>query len=183
MMEVYWGFFVGGVLLALVIVLFGDVLDGMLDGLLDFLSLEFGEVLNPMILVGGVTVFGGAGILLTQYTSLQPIPVAICALLLAVFCSLLVYFLYVQPMKQAENSTAFSIKELAGKIGEIITSVPSHGYGEILIRVGAGMTNQIAASFDQEEIPSGARVVVIEVKDNVLYVSPFTEGIHHNQSF
>lgn len=181
MTEVYWGFFAGGVILAFVIVLFGDVLDGMLDGMLDgvldFLSLEFGEILNPMILVGGATVFGGAGILLTEYTAMQPVPIAVCALLLAVFCSLLVYFLYIKPMKKAENSTAFSIRELSGKIGEIITPVPSHGYGEILIRVGAGMTNQIAASFDHEEIASGTRVVVVEVKDNVLYVSPFTEGI------
>lgn len=40
----------------------------------------------------------------------------------------------------------------------------------MLIKIGAGNTNQIAASSDGEDIPAGTRVVVAEIKDGVLYV-------------
>jgi hypothetical protein len=83
-------------------------------------------------------------------------------------------------MQQSENSTGFSMEDLNGKIGEITIPVPETGYGEVMIRIGGGNTIQIAASFDKEEIPSGARVVVIKSGDGVLYVSQFTSDDNFN---
>jgi membrane protein implicated in regulation of membrane protease activity len=88
----------------------------------------------------------------------------------AVLISLLVYAAYVRPMQNAENSVAFSMNDLIGKIGEIIVPIPAGGYGEVLMKAGAGQTNQIAASFEGDEIETGARVVTVEVKDHTLYV-------------
>ena len=44
--------------------------------------------------------------------------------------------------------------------------------GQVMIRMGAGNTCEPAASFDGDAIPSGSQVVVIEVRDHILYVSP-----------
>jgi len=88
----------------------------------------------------------------------------------AVLLSSLVYFAYVKPMKGAESSTGFSVQDLIGKIGEVIVPIPAKGCGEVLIKIGAGNTNQIAASSDGEDIPAASRVVVAEVKEGVLYV-------------
>jgi len=93
------------------------------------------------------------------------------SLLVAIVVSLCIYFLYVKRMRDAENSTGFSITELAGRIGEVSAAIPSDGYGEVVIKTGVGVTNQIAASFDKEELPAGTRIVVVEVKDDTLYVS------------
>ncbi len=79
-------------------------------------------------------------------------------------------------MEYADNSTAFSIQELEGKVGEVITTLPPKGYGEVLIPVGSGHTNQIAASLDQQEIPQGKKVIVVKVKDHTLYVTPWEEA-------
>jgi membrane-bound ClpP family serine protease len=65
--------------------------------------------------------------------------------------------------------------EHVGKLGEVITPIPQDGYGEILLKVGAGITNEIAGSYDGIEIEAGVRVVVVEVEDSVLYVSKFDE--------
>ena len=51
---------------------------------------------------------------------------------------------------------------MEGKPGEVIVPIPATGYGEVIVRVGpAGVTSQIAASFDGEPIAAGDRVVVV----------------------
>jgi hypothetical protein len=54
-----------------------------------------------------------------------------------------------------------------------LTSIPAEGLGEVLITMVGGTTNHMAASIDREAIREGTRVVVIDVRDHVLYVTPF----------
>lgn len=171
MLELFWICFIAGIVLSLVIVIFGEVLDGVLEGALEFLSLDGPEFLHPITLVGGMTAFGGAGILLTHWGWFTPAMTVIAALLVSVFISMLAYFIYVKPMRKAENSLAFSSKELAGKIGEVTISIPADGFGEVMIKMGAGNITEIAGSFERKDIPAGAKVVVVEHKDGVSYVS------------
>ncbi|MFD0587949.1 protease [Paenibacillus sp. GCM10027627] len=162
---------IGGILYAVVSVIFGDWLSQALDGVLDFLSIDGPAFLQPMTLVGGITVFGGAGLLMSKYSGLSGALVLLFAFLIAVVASIAVFFLYVKPMENSENSIAFSIRSLEGSLGEVIVPIPESGYGEVLVKVGAGFTNQIASSFDKRTIPAGARIVVVEVVDGVLQVS------------
>ncbi len=53
--------------------------------------------------------------------------------------------------------------------------LPASGYGEVLIRIGAGNTNQIAVSNDNVALAAGTQVVVTDVKDRILYVSNYQE--------
>ncbi|MFC4766662.1 hypothetical protein [Effusibacillus consociatus] len=103
MTELYWGCLAGGILFAAITVFFGDVLSGIFDGMFDFLSADF---LEPMVVIGGITGFGGAGILLSQYTSLTTMAVFVLSFLLAILLAIIVYFGYVKPMKNSENSTS-----------------------------------------------------------------------------
>lgn len=171
MEELYWSCLAGGILFTLVTVVLGDLVSHALHGALDFLSMDY---LNPTVLAAGITVFGGAGIMLTEYWPLPAVLVFIAAFLLAAGAGYLLARYYVKPMKETENSTAYSMKGLSGRIGEVITSIPSGGgCGEVLLKVGAGNTNHIAASFDGSAIQAGTRVVIVEVKDHTLYVSRF----------
>jgi len=175
MIDFYWGCFAAGILFAVISLIFGDILGDILDGIFDAISFDQVDFIHPMVIVGGITVFGGSGILLSQYTRLEPSMTVWLSLFNALVISVIVYFAYVKPMKNSENSTGFSVQDLVGKIGEVVTTVPGNGCGEILIRIGAGNTNQIAASLDGEELLTGTRVVVGEVKDHVLYVFPYEE--------
>lgn len=175
MHGVYWGCLLGGSIFALVTLIFGDILGDVLGGIADALSSDHLDFIQPMVIVGAITVFGGAGIMLSNYTALGALPVLLYSAMAAVLSSAVTYFAYVRPMKRSENSTGFSLRDLVGKIGEITVPVPLQGYGEVMIRAGAGNTNQIAGSLDGEELPSGTRVVVGEVKDNVLYVFRYEE--------
>lgn len=162
-----------GVLYALVSVVLGDLIGGALGGALDFLSLDGHHWFQPVTLAGGVTVFGGAGLLLERYTSLGSGTAVALSLLIAALSSLAIFFLYVKPMENSENSTGYSMRELVGKMGEVLVTIPPAGCGEVLVKVGAGHTNHIAESFDGVPIPSGSRVVIIEVKEGTLSVAEF----------
>ncbi|WP_047150378.1 NfeD family protein [Aneurinibacillus tyrosinisolvens] len=175
MIEVYWGCLIFGALFAIVAIIFGDFIGHLFGGLFDFLPGHSVHFIQPTVVVGAVTVFGGAGIVLTEYSSLSISVIVLLSLLLAVLLSICIYFLYVKPMRNTENSTGFSIQDFVGRIGEVMTPIPPAGYGEILVKMGAGNTHQIAASFDKEAIEAGTRVVIIDVKDDTLLVSRYED--------
>lgn len=172
MEALFWGCLAGGALFAIVTVLLGDVLSGALDGMLDFLSVDF---FKPVVLAAGITVFGGTGLMLVKYTELTALPQVLISLMSAVLVSIAVLFGYVKPMENSENSTGFSMAELAGRIGEVTVPLPETGYGEVMVRVGAGNTLHTASSFDRVPLAAGSRVVVVEVSDGVLRVSELEE--------
>ncbi|WP_445495649.1 hypothetical protein [Photorhabdus sp. SF281] len=169
MIEFYWSCLAGGVLFALIGVVFGDIISSALDGFLDFLSVDF---LQPMVIATAITTLGGAGILFTQYSPFTAIICLIFSLFSALIISIAVFFGYVKPMQNSENSTSFSIQDLQGKIALVSVAIPADGFGEIVVRIGAGNTNQIAASFDTVNIANDTQVVIVEVREGITYVSP-----------
>lgn len=171
MVAFYWGCLAFGALFALISVVLGDILSSAFDGLLDFLSIDF---LQPMVIATAITALGGAGILLTKYSTFSALICLGLAIVIALLLAVAVFFAYVKPMQNSENSTGFSIQDLQGKIGQVTVAIPSSGFGEVLVRIGAGHTNQIAASFDAVNIADGSQVVVVEIREGVAYVSPLT---------
>ncbi|MEK5644571.1 protease [Paenibacillus rhizosphaerae] len=172
METLYWSCLAGGVIFAVVSVVLGDILSHALDGFLDFLSVD---VLKPMVIATAVTVFGGAGILLLRYTNLHQGLSALIAGIGAVAMAGVVYVAYVRPMENSENSTGYSIRELEGRIGEVTIPIPPEGFGEVMVKLGAGNTLHIASSLERLPLPAGTRVVVVDVLDGVLRVTGLEE--------
>jgi membrane-bound ClpP family serine protease len=171
METIFWGCFLTGILFTLASLLFGEVLSGWADTLAGH-PIAF---LQPVVWVGGLTAFGGLGILLLHYSSLSAVIAFLLAAFAAIVLSILIWLFYVKPISRSEISTGFSMRELAGSIGEVTVSIPRIGFGEVMIKAGPGFTNQVAAGFQGAAIAAGLRVVVVEVKDDVLYVSLFDE--------
>lgn len=176
MQTVYWGCLYGGIIFAVITIVFGDILGDAFDGLLDALSFDHLDFLSPMVIVGGITAFGGAGIMLDRLTSLETLIVAIFSMMIATSLSIFVYFIYVKPMKNAENSTGYAMSELTGKIGMVTIPIPEEGFGEVLIKIGAGNTNHIACSCDGEKFAAGTRVVVAGIKDGAVEVIRYQDN-------
>lgn len=61
-------------------------------------------------------------------------------------------------MDKSEMSNGFSMSELPGKIGEITVPIPAQGYGEIMVKFGAGNSLHTAASFEQLSSRPGLRL-------------------------
>jgi len=180
MEALFWACLIGGIVYSVVTIVFGDILGDALDGLLDFLP-DGLDWLHPMTVVGGITVFGGAGLMLGHYTDLAVWGVVAFALLAAVVIGAGVYFFYVRPMRATESSTGYSMVEMPGKLAEVLVPIPADGYGEVMLRMGAaGVTNRMAASFDGVPVEAGAQVVVVEVRDGTLYVSKLDSDFSSN---
>ncbi|MDX1530366.1 MAG: NfeD family protein [Rhodothermales bacterium] len=173
MLTVYWACLLGGLGFTLLALLFGDALDGVLDGFdLDF---DGPGLLDPLSLVGGVAAFGAAGVVLTEAAELAAPLAAGAAAVIGLALAVVMHVAYVRPMKRGENSTGFSVEEYRGKLGEVITAIPARGYGEVLVKMGTANTFRTAASFDETPIARGTAVVVVEVRDGDLLVAPFEE--------
>ncbi|MFD2703025.1 NfeD family protein [Paenibacillus shunpengii] len=168
METLYWACLIGGAIFALVSVLFGDLFDGLLEGSFELAGVEF---LNSTVIASAITTFGGAGILLMKYTELNTAGHVLLSLLFGILGALTVFFAYIRPARNSEVSTGFSMRELAGKIGEITVPVPEKGYGEVMIKLVSGNTLHTASSFEAKPIMAGTRVVVVEVADGVLRVA------------
>jgi membrane protein implicated in regulation of membrane protease activity len=173
MIEIFWGCLIGGALFAVVSLVAGDVFNHGLDSITDALSFDHLDFLHPTTIASAVTTFGGVGVLLARYTSLQTVPMLSVAIAVSLMIAVALHFVYVKPMRNSENSVGFSMREFTGQIGRITIPIPATGYGEVMIRMGAGNSCQVAASHDGEWIPAGTQVVVVDVIENVLYVSRF----------
>ena len=174
MTTIYWFCLGGGFAFTLLLFVLGDLLEGALDALDGALeAVDIGSALDPMSFVGGVTVFGGVGLVLDAYAELGTTPEVAIAASVAVLIALVMHFAYVKPMKASENSTGFSQAEYVGKVGEVGTTIPASGFGEVYVQMGASTTFQTAASFEGVEIPAGTPVVVVESdRDGTLRVAP-----------
>ncbi|WP_456275948.1 protease [Bacillus sp. AK128] len=172
-LELYWGCLITGIIFTLLTVIFDDFLGNMMEGILDALTFDLPGFFNTTVLMSALTSLGGAGILLTLYTSFSPVIVFILALCCGFVLSVLFYLFYVKPMENTENSIGFSVQDFVGMVGEVTVPIPEKGYGEIVLSIGGGSSNQIAASFDEIGIPSGSKALVIEIKDGTLLVSPY----------
>ncbi len=175
MPTVYWFCLGGGLVVSVALFLIHDYLGDALDGAFDALDID--GFLDPLSLVAGVSVFGGAGVLLDAYTGLGTPPTVAISVAVALLFAVGMHLVYVAPMKRSENSTAFSVREYAGRTGELTTSLTATGHGEVIVRMGASTTFQTARSFTGDPIPVGARVVVVEVTpDGTLLVAPVDEA-------
>lgn len=173
MATLFWICFLIGVLYTIVVVIFGDVIASAVDASLEWLQLDNLPIIQPLTLIGGLSIFGGAGILLQNYTALTAISIIMLSLSIGIVGMILLYFLYLKPMENAENSIGYSIKELVGKEAIVVTPIPIEGFGEVMIKTVGGMINHIAASYDNQYIAAENHVVVVEVVDGVLHVAEF----------
>jgi membrane-bound ClpP family serine protease len=175
MLEFFWGCLIGGAIFSIFQLLAGDLFHHGIDGAGHEVAGHHLDWLHPTTIVGGITAFGGAGVILLRYTDLEAWPAVVMAVAIATVISAALHFLYVRPMRNSENSIGFSMNEYVGMIGEVTIPIPGKGCGEVMVRMGAANTCQIATSFNSEWISTGRRVVVIEAHSDLLVVSPYEE--------
>ncbi len=172
MYEVYWGCLVAGIAFGLFSLLFGDGVSDAFDGLTDGLGVDGFDFLHPMTILSAIVVFGGSGVLLSDYTGLSASGVALLSAATGVLFSILSFFVYVRPMRRTESSLGYSVRELVGRTAEVTIPVPASGHGEIEIRIGPQVIYQIASSWDGSDIPSETTVVIVSFDDGVASVTP-----------
>lgn len=155
----------------------------IISGCLTILYLFFGDMLegigeatgflNPVLILAFITFFAAGGFIFEKVTSLNSFIIMFISAGISVLLDVLLNVFVLVPMKSAEQSLSYTEKSLEGRIGKIIIPIPQQGFGEVVIESSSGMISKPAASFDDVQIPEGAEVLIIEVRDSVLYVVPY----------
>ncbi|WP_063593839.1 hypothetical protein [Peribacillus frigoritolerans] len=143
-------------------ILFNDIFSG----------LELPDIFNPTLIFSFLTVFFASGFLLESLSGLNAGLCAGISLIISFTIVTLLNVFVLIPISSAEESLTFHDNDLRGRIGRVLTSIPVDGFGEVLIESISGSIAKTAASYKNEGIVSDTKVLIIEVKNGVVYVMP-----------
>ena len=144
--------------------LFADMADGMAEGIPFF---------DPAVILAFITFTAASGYLLEIFSDLSHFIIFLTGIVLSFICTALLYYFFLVPLRSAETSLAYTEDSLAGQTGRVITPIPMDGFGEVLIETVGGNIHKRAASYNQEDIPYGQEILVIEVVNGTLYVQAY----------
>jgi membrane-bound ClpP family serine protease len=158
------GLIVGGTLTFLY-VLFGDLLEGIFE------AVSEGPI-NPTVVLAFITIFSAMAFLLEKFTSIHSLIILLASMVTALILVTVLNVFVLIPLSQAEATLAYSDTDLKGRVGKVITAIPTDGFGEVLLEGYGGNIAKTAVSFENEAISYGTKVLVIEVRDGALHVLP-----------
>ncbi|NBJ70424.1 MULTISPECIES: NfeD family protein [Clostridia] len=153
--------------LTIIYMLFGDVLEGI------------GEVLpiaNPILILAFITFFSATGYLLETLTSMSSFLIIITAIFIALILDTILHVFILIPLASAEESLGYTEDSLIGRVGKIIIPIPADGYGEVVIESKSGRISKPVTAYHNQPIPEGAEVLILEIKEGVLYVEPYDKN-------
>ncbi|MBN1955348.1 MAG: hypothetical protein JW900_09895 [Anaerolineae bacterium] len=129
--------------------------------------------LSPITLATFVTVFGGSGVLLNNFTAVSPLLSLLISTVNGLAVAGVMFLLYARLLAGLQASSEVEVGELVGKVGEVIAPIPAGKVGEIALVVrGSRMTATARSAEEGRAIARGAVVVVTQVVGNVVEVKP-----------
>ncbi|MCY9369211.1 NfeD family protein, partial [Bacillus spizizenii] len=149
--------------LTLLFVFFGDVFAGLSEGI---------PFLNPTLLLAFFTCFSASGYIGELILPLSSLLIALLSCILSIMLVVLLHIFVLVPLSSAEESLVYKEDDLRGRVGKVITAVPVDGFGEVVIEGIGGTISKSAVSFDNEQISYGTAVLVVDVNNGVLSVTP-----------
>ncbi|MFC0187546.1 NfeD family protein [Fictibacillus aquaticus] len=150
--------------LTLLYVLLGDVIEAAADWL------------NPALLLSFFTFLSAAGYLLESLTSLNSFVIMGASVVSAGILAAMLHVFVLVPVSTAEESLAYQESDLRGRKGRVLTGIPVDGFGEILIHGISGHISKTAVSIDNQTIPEGTEVLVIEAEKGIAKVMPYEQA-------
>jgi membrane protein implicated in regulation of membrane protease activity len=165
---------VGGVLL-LIMVVFDDILGGLLDGF----GFDIGGTSVTPVLLGFIGMFGAGGLLATQVLGIHGWQAAVVGVISGAAGAVLAGALF-GFLKRSESAEPFKIEDLVGGSAYVSVGIPANRFGSVLVKA-EGQTHEFAATAERD-IPTGRTVTVAGVAGSAVIVvdeehaAPAAEG-------
>ena len=144
-----------GIALLLIALLFGDLLDGVLDAI----NLE-GGILSTEVIASFLAAFGFGGALMAGAVGTSAPIAAVAGLGFGALAGTGAFAFTRAVMGMRTDPTPRSV-DLVGKLGTVVTRVPAGGLGEVVLHVH-GQRLKVSAKAEAP-IPSGTEIVVVSV--------------------
>lgn len=136
---------------------------------------KFTILLNPLVAVSFLTVFGGLGIMGVKFTEWSSIIVFAGSLAAGIALSVTLYNFVAKPIYRSENSSDVSREKLIGIPAEVTTDILENGYGTIMYTVNSIKYTGPAKHIDDKLVKQGQRVVICKIENNTFFVSELSE--------
>lgn len=136
----------------------------------------FAVLINPLVAVSFLTVFGGIGILGTNYFKWLDVMTFIVAAAAGIVCSTLLYNFVAKPIYRSENTSNVSREMLIGTAAEVTTDILANGFGTISYTVNSLKFNAPSKHIEGKSVKQGQKVVICEIKDNVFYITELSNN-------
>ncbi len=131
-------------------------------------TMDYGGSLNLFTIknfIGFLVGFGWAGVCLHDSIS-NPFVLLFVAILVGCFFVAMFVFIYKQT-RRFEKNGAYNINDCLDKSASVYLRIPAGGQGKGKIQISlGGSVQEIDAITDEDEIPSGRNVKVVEIIDN-----------------
>jgi hypothetical protein len=154
--EIYWSFIAFGVIFAVVSLILGEIIGHWIDGIAHVFHLDHMDFLSPMVVVGGVTAFGAAGLFYNSYFGITGYILVIFAALTAITLSF-AKFGEAAILEMVVQMLPALAEKIAAPIGAIdkITIVDTGGSGGGATKVSKYVTELMATAPDMLKSVSG----------------------------
>jgi len=131
----------------------------------------FAIILNPLVAVSFLTVFGGIGIMGTNLFKWNIIVVFLVALASGIFVSTILYNFVAKPIYASENTSDVSREDLIGTFAEVSTDILANGFGTIKYTVNSIMYTAPARHIEEKAVKQGEKVFICKIEDNTFFIS------------
>lgn len=171
MTGVYLGSFIGGLLLAVRVMMYGVERPRE-----ESATGERSFRLSPAVLVALATVFGGTGYILTRLESGTVVSRMLIAAVLAVLSGFITaYFVKKWWTVTPEHDVDDERYVLQGHVGRVTKPIRADVDGEIAYFIGEQRHTHRARSFDDAALSEGTEVVIERIEDGIAYVEAWVE--------
>lgn len=134
-----------------------------------------GIVLNPLVAVSFLTVFGGMGIMGLRFFKWDAIIVLIVSLISGIFISCMLYNFIAKPIYRSENSSDVSRNQLIGVPAEVTCDILENGFGTIKYTVNSIKYTAPARHIENKPVKQGEKVFICKIEDNVFFISELSK--------
>lgn len=135
-----------------------------------FLS-SFSFLINPTVVVSFLTVFGGLGILGTNYFKGLTVLIFLVSLISGIIIAFLLYRFVAIPLYNSENSTDVTREDLIGVTAEVSSEILENGFGKIAYTVNSIRYTAPAKHIEDKDVKQGTKVFICKIENKVFYVN------------
>lgn len=131
--------------------------------------------LNSATIAAFSAALGAIGLLSMKSAGLDPWFSFVVALVGALLVAAGVFAFVVSPLYRSQSDSTARLNDLLGTPGQVLTTIPSAGVGEIALVAGGSRLQMPAVSHDGTEIKAGQHVAILRITKGVARVAPLDE--------
>jgi hypothetical protein len=134
-----------------------------------------GVLINPLVAVSFLTVFGGLGILCTDHFKLMAPVTFLISLCSGIVISSAIYKFIAMPLYRSENSTEVSQADLTYTRAEVTSPIIENGFGKIAYTVNSIRYTAPAKHYKGKAVSQGEEVIIYKVEDHIFYIIEYMD--------